>query len=101
MTDPLHALGYLRTSSQTNIGEDKDSERDRSRQAVQRIPGQAADRSRGAGYAAGRGRRLTRRGFTGCTGSDVQLAMDRAHSRALVLSVMPGNSRRTSMAADN
>jgi DNA invertase Pin-like site-specific DNA recombinase len=35
MTGPLHALGYLRTSSQTNVGEDKDSER-RQRAAIER-----------------------------------------------------------------
>src|SRR3954471_19058119 len=35
MTDTRHALGYLRTSSQTNVGEDKDSER-RQRAAIER-----------------------------------------------------------------
>jgi hypothetical protein len=37
--------------------------------------------------------------FTGRSG--FQPAMVRAHSRACVLSVMPGNSRRSSMAADS
>jgi hypothetical protein len=41
-----------------------------------------------------------RRGALG-TGSGRQLAMDRAHRLAFSLSVMPGNSRRTSMAAEN
>src|SRR4051812_33331080 len=34
-------------------------------------------------------------------GSGVQPAIVRAHSRALALSVMPGNSRHSSTAADN
>jgi hypothetical protein len=43
-----------------------------------------------------------RRGALGTgTGSGRQLAMDRAHRLAFSLSVMPGNSRRTSMAADS
>jgi hypothetical protein len=55
----------------------------------------------GGDYAAGRDRRLTGRGFTGCTGNGVQLAMDRAQARAFSLSLMPGNRRRNSTAADN
>jgi len=53
--------------------------------------------------AADQDRRLRgRRGTLGTgAGSGVQPAMARAHSRALALSVMPGNSRRSSIAADN
>jgi hypothetical protein len=40
---------------------------------------------------------LTKRG---ATGSGFQPAMVRAHSRACAVSVMAGNSRRSSMAAD-
>src|SRR3954470_2303287 len=48
-------------------------------------------------------RRLRRPGgaLGTAAGSGVQLAMIRAHSRALALSVMPGNNRRTSIAAEN
>jgi hypothetical protein len=38
--------------------------------------------------------------FTGRSGSGFQPAMVRAHSRACALSVMPGNRRRSSMAAE-
>jgi hypothetical protein len=39
--------------------------------------------------------------FNGRTGSSFQLAMVRTHSRACALSVMPGNRRRNSIAADS
>jgi hypothetical protein len=52
-------------------------------------------------HAVGRRLRLTGRAFTGCTGSGCQPAMDRAHSRAFSLLVMPGNSRRNSTTADS
>lgn len=39
--------------------------------------------------------------FTGRSGSGFQPAMVRAHARACALSVMPGNSRRSSTAAAN
>jgi hypothetical protein len=67
--------------------------------AAPRFP--STDEISGAGYAAGRVGRLTRRCFTGCTGNGVQVAMDRAHRRAFSLSVMPGNSRRNSTAAES
>jgi hypothetical protein len=52
-----------------------------------------------APYRSPRGRRRTT--LAGSGGNGVQPAIDLAHSRALVLSGMPGNRRRSSMAADN
>jgi hypothetical protein len=49
----------------------------------------------------GSSRRLWRNRLGGRGGKGCQHAMTRAHSRACTLSVMPGNSRRNSIAADN
>ena len=46
-------------------------------------------------------RRRLWRSLGGRGGNGCQPAMTRAHSRACTLSVMPGNSRRNSIAADN
>jgi hypothetical protein len=45
--------------------------------------------------------RFRRNRLGGCGGKGCQPAMTRTHSRAWTLSVMPGNSRRNSIAADN
>ena len=50
-------------------------------------------------YLALRGRNCTT--LAGGAGNGVHPAIDRAHSRALVLSMMPGNRRRNSMAAES
>jgi hypothetical protein len=62
----------------------------------------ASNRRRGAApLVQGSSRRLWRNRLGGRGGKGCQHAMTRAHSRACTLSVMPGNSRRNSIAADN
>jgi osmotically inducible lipoprotein OsmB len=58
---------------------------------------------RGQLWRAPPGRSLRRRGVTlgAGTGSGVHEAMDRAQARAFSLSMMPGNRRRSSMAAES
>ena len=65
------------------------------REMLRRLNGGSQARVSAPGVTATLGSR-----FTGRSGSGLQPAMVRAHSRASVLSVMPGNSRRSSMAGE-